>query len=61
MTKNKLTEQQKIFLLIDTESDADYLPPPHEPTEEEQRILAILEQDEQQRRWEAEARRAGLI
>ena len=61
MTKNKLTEQQKIFLLMEQEQDADYLPTEHTPTDYEREILELLNNDEQQQRWEQLAKERGMI
>lgn len=57
----KYTQEKKIFLLMEEEAEADFLPPEREATEEDLYIEKILAEDENQRRWEAEARRAGVI
>ena len=61
MTKNKMTEQQKIFLLMETESDADYLPPEQPETDDDAYVLELLNNDEQQQRWERLQRERGNI
>lgn len=57
----KYTEQQKIFLMIEQESELDFLPPEHTPTEEEKEVEKILAEDKQQATYEQQARRAGLL
>lgn len=57
----KYTEQQKIFLMLEQESELDFLPPEQEATAEEIEIEKILATDKKQQQYEQQARRAGVL
>lgn len=61
MTNTQKNKLQSWACYYDDRAEADYLPPEREATEEELEIEKILASDKEQQRWEAEARRAGLI
>lgn len=59
---NTKKQNKKTFIEYYAElAEADFLPPEREATQEELAIEKILASDKEQQRWEAEARRAGLI